>query len=97
MYPKNIPASVDWTGGLYCGVILDFEYKHKHITLSMLVYVEGSIHEYQHKIPTRPHHVPHKWKIPDYEDKTQWTDKENNKPILPHEGGRKMFLLFNSS
>ena len=33
----------------------------KNVTLSMPGYVEGVMHEYQHKRPTIPHHAPHTW------------------------------------
>ena len=33
-------------------------------------YAEGSMHEYQHIYPTRPHHAPQKWEIPYYGAKT---------------------------
>ena len=82
---KYYPVSVDWTGGLYCGVILDWKYKQKHATLYMLVYVEGKIHEYQYKITTCPQHAPHKWGLPYNGAKTQWAVNESNKPILPPE------------
>ena len=48
-------------------------------------YVEGTMHEYQHKRPTRIQNTPHKWEIPDYGAKTQCTDNDNDKPILPPE------------
>ena len=40
------------------------------------------MNEYQHKIPTPPHHSPHKWNIADYGARTQWEGYKSNKPIL---------------
>ena len=41
---KNVyPVSLEWTGELYCVVILEWDYKQKHATLSMLRYVEGDM------------------------------------------------------
>ena len=44
--------------------------------------MEGAMHYYRHKIPTRPQYEPQKWEIPDYGSKTQWADNGSNKPIL---------------
>ena len=55
------------------------------------------MNEYQHKIPTPPHHSPHKWNIADYGAKTQWSYNEHDKPILPHEERKyiqKVFEIF---
>ena len=41
----------------------------KHDTLSIPGYMEGAMHEYQQKPPTRPQHAPLKWEIPDYGEK----------------------------
>ena len=43
------------------------------------------MHGYQHKIPTRPQHAPHKWERPNYGAKNQWAANESDKPILPTE------------
>ena len=66
------PVSVNLTRGLYCGVILDWEYIIKHVTVSMAGYMEGAIHEYQHKITTHIQHAPHKWERKDYGAKNKW-------------------------
>ena len=54
------PVSVEWTVELYYGVSLDWDYKNKHVTLSIPGYMESDMHEYQQKSPTIPHHVPQK-------------------------------------
>ena len=79
------PVPLESTGELYCEVSLDWDYKHKHVTLSMLGYVEGAMHEYQHKNPTKPLHEPHKWERPDYGAKKKWASNESNKPIITTE------------
>ena len=69
---RNILShQVDWTGESYGTVTLDWGYKNKHVPLSMPGYVEGDMHEYQHKNPTRPQHTPHIWERPDYGSKTE--------------------------
>ena len=63
---KYYPVSVDWSGELYCGVSLDWDYKQKFVNLYMSGYVEVAMHEYQHKIHTRLHCAPQKWERPYY-------------------------------
>ena len=46
--------------------------------MSMLGYMEGAMHGYQHKIPTHTHHAPHKCERKDYGSRTKC-----DKPILP--------------
>ena len=55
------PVSVEWTGELYYGFILDWYYKHKHDTLSIPGYADVAMNEYQQNNPTRPQHAPQKW------------------------------------
>ena len=71
-------------GGGY-GVSLDSDYKYTHVTLSIPGYLEGSMHEYQHKIPTLPQHALHNCWGPDCGAKNQRAYNEINKPILPPE------------
>ena len=79
---KHYPASVNWTGGLYCGVKLEHNYNQQHITLSTIGYVDSTQHEYKHKIPTHPQNVPHKWEWYDYGVKTQWTTNKSERFIF---------------
>ena len=57
---KYYPLSVEWTGRLYCGVILYWDYKQRHVTLSITGCVERAMPEYQYNIPPHPHHAQHK-------------------------------------
>jgi hypothetical protein len=53
-----------WTGGLYFGITLKWDYEHKHVDLSMPGYIKAALHKYQHPMPKRPQHAPHKWTVP---------------------------------
>ena len=54
MHPKYYSLSVEWTGVLYCEVILYWDYKQIHVTMSMTGYVEEEIYEYQQKFQHTP-------------------------------------------
>ena len=37
---KYYPVSVDWNGGLFCGLNLEWDYKELNVTLSMQRYID---------------------------------------------------------
>jgi hypothetical protein len=58
--------SKDWTGGLYCGITLKWDYENKHMGLSMPGYIKDAIHKFHHPMPKRPQYSPHNWNVPTY-------------------------------
>jgi hypothetical protein len=65
-------VSKDWTGGLYCGITLKWNYVRKHVDLSMPGYIKDGIHKFQHPLPKRPQYVPHNWTISAYGQRIQY-------------------------
>jgi hypothetical protein len=59
-------VSKDWTGSLYCGITLNWDYANKHVDLSMPGYIKDALHKFQHPLPKRPQYAPHNWTVPDY-------------------------------
>jgi hypothetical protein len=59
-------VSKDWTGGLYCGITLNWDYANKHVDLSMPRYIKDALHKFQHPLPKRPQYAPHNWMVPSY-------------------------------
>jgi hypothetical protein len=55
-----------WTGGIYCGITLKWDYENKHVDISMHGYIKDTLHKYQHHIPNHPQYEPHKWTVPAY-------------------------------
>jgi hypothetical protein len=47
-------VSKDWTGGLYCGITLNWDYANKYVDLSMPGYIKDALHKFQHPLPKRP-------------------------------------------
>ena len=47
-YRKNYKLSIDWTGSLYCGITLDWNYKQGYVDISMLGYVKRLLTRYKH-------------------------------------------------
>jgi hypothetical protein len=44
----------DWTGSLYCGVTLKWDYDKGTVDLSMPGYIARALHKFQHPTPNRP-------------------------------------------
>jgi hypothetical protein len=78
--------TTDWTGTLYVGLTLAWNYKARTVDLSMPGYVAKALERFQHPPPKRPQHSPHDWQAPQYGAKTQLTDKADTSPPLPPSG-----------
>jgi hypothetical protein len=59
-------VSKDWTGGIYCGITLKWDYENKHVDLSMSGYIKDALHKFQHPMPKRPQYAPHNCTVPTY-------------------------------
>jgi hypothetical protein len=69
---KKYTVSKDWTGGLYCGITLHWNYLHRHVDLSMPGYITAMLHKYQHPPSKRPQYALHTWTEPDYGQRIQY-------------------------
>jgi hypothetical protein len=49
----------DWTGDLYCGVKLKWDYEARTVDLSMLGYIKQLLLKYKHCIRNKPQHCPY--------------------------------------
>ena len=58
--------TVDWTGKLYCGLHLEWNYAEGYVDVSMPGYVHRALIRYGHKPPAKPQHAPHRWIEPTY-------------------------------
>jgi hypothetical protein len=65
-------VSKDWTGGLYCGITLNWDYANKHVDLSMPGYIKDALHKFQHPLPKCPQYAPHNWMVPAYGQRIQY-------------------------
>ena len=52
-------VETDWSGGLYCGIQLDWNYTHRYVDLSMPKYVSNKLHEFSHQSPVKKQHAPY--------------------------------------
>jgi hypothetical protein len=49
----------DWTGNLYCGITLDWDYANRTVDISMPGYIRKKLHEYNHVFPGRLQACPY--------------------------------------
>jgi hypothetical protein len=50
---KNYNISSKWNGKAYCGLTLDWDYKHRTVDLYMPGYTKAALHKYQHPASAR--------------------------------------------
>ena len=60
----NYTITVDWTGRNYCGLTLDWDYKARHVDISMPGYVQKLLTCLAHPMPSHPRHALHAWSQP---------------------------------
>jgi hypothetical protein len=49
----------DWTGDLYCGIKLNWDYRKRTLDISMPGYVQRQLEKYKHAVSLRPQHCPY--------------------------------------
>ena len=68
-YPK---LTMDWSGALYCGITLDWDYKKRTVDLSMPGYLQNVLHKFQHQTPATAQHSPYQARPIQYGAKIQY-------------------------
>ena len=53
---KYYKISIDWTGSLYCGITLKWNYDEHWVDISMPGYIDKVRKRFQHEVPTKPQH-----------------------------------------
>jgi len=56
MLKEKYELTEDWSGGLYCGIKLHWDYIAHTVDISMQGYIKKLLQKYKHKIPTKPQH-----------------------------------------
>ena len=79
---QQYTVKTDWTGSLYCGLTIDWNYTARTCDISMPGYIERALKRFQHAAPSRPNHSPHPWTKPNYGAKTQYATGPDLSPKL---------------
>ena len=76
--------SVDWSGNLFCGMNLEWDYKVRTVDVDIKGYIKKVRKKYQHEMPALPENQPHRHTIPNYGAKFQLTKVEDkSNPLGP--------------
>ena len=57
---ENYCVTVDWTGSLFIGITLTWDYINRFVDLHMPLYINKAVLKYQHPKPDHPQHSPNK-------------------------------------
>jgi hypothetical protein len=49
----------DWTGNMYCGITLKWDYENRHVDISMSGYIKKKLQEYGHIMPKKLQTCPY--------------------------------------
>ncbi len=59
LHKETYRIVVFWTGGLYCGITLKWNFEKHHVGLAMPAYVKKQLTQYSHVAPLKPQHCPY--------------------------------------
>jgi hypothetical protein len=76
-------CTTDWTGSLYIGLTLKWDYTTRTCDTSMPGYIQKAITKFKVQTPARPQHSPHAWQAPTYGAPIQFTEPDDTSPELP--------------
>jgi len=83
-------VEVDWTGGLYCGIKLEWNYQERWVDSWMPDYVQKKLTQYNHPKPKRPQHCPYTPAPVHYGRKSQRPIAPDDSPSLDKAGKKRI-------
>jgi hypothetical protein len=78
---KTYDLTTDWSGTVYSGMTLKWDYKYRTRDISMPGYVSNVFSKFQHDAPNHPQYTPSRYVTPVYSAKTQYTTKDEKPPL----------------
>ena len=75
-------VTTDWTGTLYSGITLKWDYILRKVHTSMPGYIGKALHQFQHKPPEKITFTSHPYTPPTYGLKVQMAKRESEEPLL---------------
>jgi hypothetical protein len=74
-------TTIDWSGSLYCGITLDWNYEQGYVDLSMPGYVKNALVKFRHCLPDTLQHAPSHYTAPIYGSKVQYETTDTTAPL----------------
>ena len=87
---KYYKISEDWTGSLYCGIDLKWDYDARTLDISMPGYIKKQLQKYKHITKKRAQHCPFNPQPKQYGSAAQDTIPPDESPRLDDEGNRQV-------
>ena len=87
----NYECTIDWSGSLYVGINLRWNYEKGYVDASMNGFVQRALKKYNHSQPKKPQHSPHDWTQPIYgQRKAQQATETAPSPLLGPDGIKRI-------
>ena len=87
---QNYEVSTDWTGSLYCGITLKWDYDKRTVDLSMPNYVTAALQKFNHPQPARPRYSPYLASPKQYNTPIQVTEPPDSTKRLNKEKTKRV-------
>ncbi len=86
----------DWTGDLYCGIKLRWDYDNQTVDISMLRYIQKKLQEYEHIRSKKLQHCPYLPEPKQYGSETQRPLPEDESKLLDKQGKKSIQKIVGS-
>ncbi len=93
---KTYKLTEDWTGSLYCGITLEWNYTDRYVDISMPGYIKAKLQEYEHAMPDRIQTCPYSPEPVTYGAKAQAPLAPDTSPELDAKGIKKVQKIVGS-
>jgi hypothetical protein len=79
---KTYTLTEDWTGSLYCGITLEWDYVGRTVDISMPGYIKVKLQKYKHIMPKKLQMCPYSPKLKKFSTKAQAPLPHDSTPTL---------------
>jgi hypothetical protein len=91
---EKYTITADWSGTLFLGMTLKWDYQNRTVDISMPGYIEKALLRFQHSAPRKREHSPHRYIEPQYGAPIQYTDPvDTSQPLTPTEIKKLMEVI----
>jgi hypothetical protein len=78
---EHYTVAVDYTGSLFCGIKLTWDYPRRTVSCTMPGYIDTALTKYQHTKPAVPQHAPYQVAPIQYGAKVQRVAADTSAPL----------------